>query len=552
MLHGSRYKPLILVIALLIVMPPILLAYPLDTKTTTPVRTSSYIYVGGSGPGNYSSIQTAINHANHGDTIFIYSGVYSEHISINKQITIKGENQHSTIINGSGSGDVVTIVFSHTTLSNLTIQNSGQNWPSAAVKIINSHNTNLVNNSIYQSYYGIFLENSSYTTISENVISQNNYDGIFLLSLSNHNLIKNNYICSNTNYGIFSIYSQYNTITENIIKTNAYAMALGSWSSNNTIYNNVLTDNTYSGLSLGSWSSNNTIHHNQFINNEKSLSLAYYCNFNVIASNTFCSNHNGIIIEESQYNILTKNTIVNNTVGISIFSLSSNNSIYHNDFLNNGQNAFDQTNNSWTLEYPLGGNYWSDYEGEDLNGDGLGDIAYEIAGGDNKDLYPLMNPFHLYYLLNLSIEQDEIFENSNFTVTVTTIGGTPMPNALVVFDEYSSVTDENGNVHFIAPQVSQETVYEITASKQGYISATTSITVKPLEPDLLHSFIFGRIDNYNTQGDFISFDAVKTRVVHIMPFSFNTYDSLEQLLISKYYWGFVGPGYIFALCLFCS
>jgi len=44
--------------------------------------------------------------------------------------------------------------------------------------------------------------------------------------------------------------------------------------------------------------------------------------------------------------------------------------------------------------YPSGGNYWSDYNGTDDNGDGIGDTPY-IIDADNQDKYPLMKPYVL-------------------------------------------------------------------------------------------------------------------------------------------------------------
>ncbi len=98
---------------------------------------------------------------------------------------------------------------------------------------------------------------------------------------------------------------------------------------------------------------------------------------------------------------------MNNTGnGIYIRSSSNNNIIYHNNFINNFQNAYDECDNIWDDGYPSGGNYWSDYAGVDSNGDGIGDSSYNIPGGSNQDEYPLMNFYNIppFALFTYSID----------------------------------------------------------------------------------------------------------------------------------------------------
>jgi len=78
--------------------------------------------------------------------------------------------------------------------------------------------------------------------------------------------------------------------------------------------------------------------------------------------------------------------------------MAENNLFYHNNFVNNYVNLMYSWNpemsnsNYWDNEKE--GNYWSNYNGVDVDGDGIGDTPYSIYY-KNVDYYPLMEPFDI-------------------------------------------------------------------------------------------------------------------------------------------------------------
>jgi pectin methylesterase-like acyl-CoA thioesterase len=78
----------IIIILLIINLVPLATGMYIHTdikKSDNPIF-SQTLYVGGTGPNNYTKIQDAIDNASNQDTIFVYNGIYQEHIIINKEI----------------------------------------------------------------------------------------------------------------------------------------------------------------------------------------------------------------------------------------------------------------------------------------------------------------------------------------------------------------------------------------------------------------------------------------------------------------------------------
>jgi len=201
-------------------------------------------------PDDYPTIQEAINSASNGDTIYVSSGTYYEHVVVNKTVTLAGEDRQNTAIDGGGVDEyVLTVSADLANITGLTIRRGGGGY--ICVFITHSENVSFTNNSIHSSgAHALSLyDGCKYSTIANNTIFSNGMDGIALFH-ADENYISDNYISDNSHIqgtaGIFiSDYCSNNTISGNTIENNA---GIG-------------------GLYVLPTSPNNKIYHNNFLNN---------------------------------------------------------------------------------------------------------------------------------------------------------------------------------------------------------------------------------------------------------------------------------------------
>jgi parallel beta-helix repeat protein len=258
------------------------------------------LYVGGSGPGNYSKIQDAIDNASDGDTVFVYNGTYYENVVIHKSIKLIGENRNTTTIDGRGNGSCC-ISTGLVNISGFTINNSVSSDLAFGI-IIESNNNAITGNKIIGNLYGIFFFTltSKNNNISDNLINQN-YIGIRLW-VDENNTISSNTIINNIECGIQLFYSNENEISNNSISGSYVGIPL-IYSQQNVIIGNTIKNNNF-GIELFD-ASHNLIVCNNIIDNQLGINLIDHC-FSVVKENNFIKNAQSV-----EYNYFLNRWICN-------------------------------------------------------------------------------------------------------------------------------------------------------------------------------------------------------------------------------------------------
>jgi len=237
-----KTKCLAVGIILLFVGTCIIPATAQTTGNQSSTSRGNWLYVGGSGPGNYTKIQDAIDNASDGDTVFVYDNLspYMESLRIRKSIQLIGENKTTTIVNSSSqmtidSSDCDNIVIQGFTLlnhcshtdetygvdlsfaDNFSLTNTiiiGCRW---GVHLAYCSNCSITNNEIRDGIFGIDLYHVDISTLSENHLTDNDF-GIEL------NNARTNMISSNVfiNNGMYLVdYAYPNSVVGNMVNGKA-------------------------------------------------------------------------------------------------------------------------------------------------------------------------------------------------------------------------------------------------------------------------------------------------------------------------------------------
>ena len=327
------------------------------------VSMGNTLYVGGSGPNNYTHIQDAVFDASDGDTVFVYSGVYYEDVIVNKAIRLIGEDKNTTVIDADFEGIPLDIYADGFFVSGFTIRHCRDvvnNWDSCNVKIRYSQNVTITNNIVsiglgheVGSYFPcVLVWNSTDIIISNNSIIENDWifrsRGITVIEESTDISIFNNEI-TGYHYGVELSGGEKITIANNSIHNNHMGMEVRG-TGEVYIEDNVIVSNEYDGISThaiaDSVISGNSIADNGDDGIEMWTVSGIGNNLihgNEIRNNSLC----GLVILWSDRNRITNNNFINNGDGINNYIEYEGNAFFSYGLRRIYQNTWD-------------GNYWDD------------------------------------------------------------------------------------------------------------------------------------------------------------------------------------------------
>ncbi|MGD8587362.1 MAG: nitrous oxide reductase family maturation protein NosD [Chromatiales bacterium] len=313
------------------------------------------------------------------------AGTYAGPVVIKTPITIDGQGQ--VTIDGGGQGSIVTLQTDGATLMNLHLTNSGDshNDLDAAIQVQGNFNV-IKDNLITDSLFGVNLQQVESNLVKRNRISSKPVDlglrgDAIRLWYSFNNEVTDNIIRDSRDTVVW--YSRDNLFARNDARGGRYSLHFMYSQANEVV------DNHYENNSVGIFLMysdgvkllNNTIAR---ASGATGMGIGFKETSDVdVIGNRILYCGTGLYLDVSPYqpdttNRIKDNLIAYNGVGIQFLNDWTGNQIEGNRFKGNITQVAVSGGGKTANRNRWNGNYWDDYEGFDLNRDGIGDAPYEL------------------------------------------------------------------------------------------------------------------------------------------------------------------------------
>ncbi|MBF0447662.1 MAG: nitrous oxide reductase family maturation protein NosD [Magnetococcales bacterium] len=329
-------------------------------------------------------LQLQIDATAPGASLTLAAGLYQGPVTIKHPMTLIG--QEGAIIDGGGTGTVLTVLADNVTVKNLHLQGSGQlhNNVDACIHLKGDGNQ-ILNNHLSSCLFGIDVAESDHNLIAGNQISSYDLElglrgDALRLWYSKNNIVRDNSVKNSRDivvwysgdnllegnrveggrYSIHFMYANGNTIRKNQFEGNAVGIFL-MYTENILVEENIIRNAAgATGLCLGMKDSSQV----QIIGNQ-----LIYCS-------------SGIYLDQSPYqpdteNLFKDNEVAFNGIGVLFHMSLKGNRFVGNRFIGNFI-PVSVDSRGHAKDSIWSGNYWDTYQGFDRNDDNIGDTPFKL------------------------------------------------------------------------------------------------------------------------------------------------------------------------------
>lgn len=331
----------------------------------------------------YSTVSDAIAASRPGDTLRIAPAIYTEYnLEITHPLTLLGEGTPASpvVIDGGGNGFILIVRADSVTIRGLTLRNTGRSYVHdyAALLLEDAADFVVEDNFVTDTFFGIYLARTTRGVIRGNQVvgfdtrEASSGNGIHLWSVVEPAIHDNQIVGMRD--GIYLEFVKDADIRGNVSNYNNRYGLHYMFSNGGKYYRNTLRGNG-AGVAV-MYSDHVDMSHNVFIHNWGPAAyglLLKDIRHSTIEHNLFERNTIAVYLEGVSHTKLQHNQINANGWAVNIKSNSMDNTFSGNNFMSNSQDVrTDSPRNPNTWH----GNYWSSYEGYDLDRDGIGDVPY--------------------------------------------------------------------------------------------------------------------------------------------------------------------------------
>ncbi|MCA9531825.1 MAG: nitrous oxide reductase family maturation protein NosD [Myxococcales bacterium] len=322
-----------------------------------------------------------------GAVLCLQPGRHEGPLEIRKALTVWGPRD--AIVHSNGVGTTIDVRDTdHVRLMGFTVDGSGSRYDTedAAVAIRKCDDVRVESLVVERATFGILVEQSNELRILNNqVLGDANAplglrgDGIRMWEVRK-SLVQGNHVQDSRDVVIW--YSPGNHVLGNTVERSRYGTHL-MYS-----HGNELSDNTYRSNVVGifsMYSRDLKIHRNLFLDSSGAGGMglgAKEAGALDVRDNVFVHNESAVYLDttplvETDEDVFAGNAFVLGGAGVTFLGRASGNRFLENGFTSNRRQVVVEGGGD-ALAARWDGNYFDDYQGYDLDGDGRGDVPYQI------------------------------------------------------------------------------------------------------------------------------------------------------------------------------